>query len=854
MTFKQALAERLVALESSLFELHSEEIAGLSLQNRQLRHALAVRTGQGKQDDLRQNGDTLISKGFRGLQLRGKDANAQHVLSSTVLWRKEEALERSTVKGTSSQLECEALEDQHQSMDQPTADDHEVFEVMQQQQDVVTKMGQGVVRPSEQSTVLGSHRPSDSTEGGTLRLSTSDRLTASKRSSQVMLSTPEGLSLPGLSEEQERQQNTRVCKQLSTGTVTRGQSRHSRLSVGSNAPAGRGRLSTSASTTDASMEHRTWQTMSSQATITTLATDAGEWHVRVAWQRASSRLYGTESLAPMRTTRSRRPERVSFTAKNISVSRCSMENQCMLDPSSRRRFMWDALASVMILYDITTLPMNWGFGWALPDVANVIMTWVVMAFFTTDIPLTCFTGYYSEGRLVMRPKKVLANYAKSYMFLDMLAVLPDWVVLIMDLTWGHSEGGYFRISKSMRMLRILRTVKLVRLARLNRFASELIAGIQNEYWMSFFKIGKLSALLLLVSHYAACGWFALGDTQSGGWVSDEMRGRSFLRQYLTCLEWSLSNYTGGVFWADASTVAELSYACLVCFLSMLLGAYLVSSFTNTISHMTRFHGQSIQRRWHINQFMQDQRVTKTLQVRVRKYLTQVANQNINDDLQDISSIFVNMPPYLLMELNAEVIAPVLYRHHMLKSCATTWPLFIHKMCQDCVHQVRLIEEEILFAVHEDCRYLSFPIDGLVLYEHSEGGEENVEKHRWYSEVAMYLSFVHCGSMRCLEVAQFICLVLDAFERIISQHPGLHRELMDQAIEVRTWALERQDSEGAISDLTVTDTGYRAVERMCSVATGYDGGQSASDTPINPSLQLLKVASKSRRGIDFSAAG
>jgi len=551
------------------------------------------------------------------------------------------------------------------------------------------------------------------------------------------------------------------------------------------------------------------------------------WDIRPAWSRTPSQRglgsysaeAGNQVMVPKRSLR--RNNTVQ------ALSRSSVFERFMLDPSSKRRFTWDCIASLLIVYDTITLPMNWGFGWQFHTATvNDAIMWCLMIFFTLDIPLTCMTGFHDQGRLIMSPSQVVYHYFKGYMILDLLAVCPEWLGLILENQMD--ESGYFRISKSIRMLRILRTLKLIRLARLNRFAHDIIASISSEYWASFLKIAKLSLILLLISHYAACGWFAVG-WQNDGWVDDDLRDSSFWKQYLVSMEWSLNNYGGGGDGPDPTTVLELLYSCIIAFTSILCESYLISSLTNAMSQVARFHGQTMQRRWMIYQYLSDHKISKPLQVRVRKFLAEQGSASApNSRNADLAEVFQAMPPYLLMEINTEVIMPLLRRNTFLTSTASNWPHVIPKLCTDAMGQKHLVEEETLFTVDQECLNMSFLLTGTLRYEYNVDMVEDAMYQRWYSEVAMYLAFVHRGTMCCCGDADFVLLYMHPFEKLIMQHPALHREMAESATNFRTWVRNRPESHGPLTDLT------RAAGRT-STGTLED-----MLLAVNPTLRLIRA--------------
>ncbi|CAJ1387852.1 unnamed protein product, partial [Effrenium voratum] len=75
---------------------------------------------------------------------------------------------------------------------------------------------------------------------------------------------------------------------------------------------------------------------------------------------------------------------------------------CILEPSSKKRIVFDLCAMVFLLYDLCVTPVAiaWDFpmkGWLL------YCTTFVATFWTVDIVVTMRTGFYQQGTLVVKP-------------------------------------------------------------------------------------------------------------------------------------------------------------------------------------------------------------------------------------------------------------------------------------------------------------------------------------------------------------------------------------------------------------------------------------------------------------------
>merc|ERR1712226_138212 len=94
--------------------------------------------------------------------------------------------------------------------------------------------------------------------------------------------------------------------------------------------------------------------------------------------------------------------------------------------------------------------------------------------------MSCVTGIVEEGCTVMIPQRILRAYFRSWFFLDIIVVGPDWVFTLMDLAGGSDTDNSTGASKLLRVLRVVRTVRLLRLAKLQRILALAKDKIETE--------------------------------------------------------------------------------------------------------------------------------------------------------------------------------------------------------------------------------------------------------------------------------------------------------------------------------------------------------------------------------------
>merc|ERR1712054_490365 len=100
------------------------------------------------------------------------------------------------------------------------------------------------------------------------------------------------------------------------------------------------------------------------------------------------------------------------------------------------------------MYDVLFIPMR---VFDPPDngVLNAL-SWVTQLFWNFDIVSSFFTGYYTEGELVMQPRRIACHYLKTWFAFDAFVVATDWFIFSLDQKEDNSSAGVARVVKGIR--------------------------------------------------------------------------------------------------------------------------------------------------------------------------------------------------------------------------------------------------------------------------------------------------------------------------------------------------------------------------------------------------------------------
>jgi hyperpolarization activated cyclic nucleotide-gated potassium channel 2 len=130
------------------------------------------------------------------------------------------------------------------------------------------------------------------------------------------------------------------------------------------------------------------------------------------------------------------------------------------------------------------------------------------------------TGYYKKGHLILRRRKIVRRYLRSWFWLDLIATFPyGWfIAATTDITlddiemsgqqtkgWTMPASLYFlRLMKIIRFLRILRLIRMFKLRGLVQRFEEYFF---SDKFTMVTDLLKLVAFVLFVVHWTGCIFF-----------------------------------------------------------------------------------------------------------------------------------------------------------------------------------------------------------------------------------------------------------------------------------------------------------------------------------------------------------
>eukprot|EP00929_Paragymnodinium_shiwhaense_P017837 TRINITY_DN12762_c0_g1_i3.p1 TRINITY_DN12762_c0_g1~~TRINITY_DN12762_c0_g1_i3.p1 ORF type:complete len:791 (-),score=112.70 TRINITY_DN12762_c0_g1_i3:367-2739(-) len=513
-----------------------------------------------------------------------------------------------------------------------------------------------------------------------------------------------------------------------------------------------------------------------------LSRDAHLFELRAAWTLTAKQLNQVSRRRKRSTsddqpyTLHRSPSALSLNGPEVSVQK-RRRGIFPLHPHSTVRAIWNVLAVVLLLYDFIVLPMA---VFDLPDDPFLIgMTYVTLAYWTSDIAMSFATGCYSNGILIMDWRDIWSQYVRTWLVVDIMLILPDLIFSIAGAA-SRNSWGLLRTLRGARTLRLLRFVAMLRLMKVDRLVKDLKTRLNSTSLLVCIPIARLICGVLMLCHILAASWYFVGKQSASGWIYAEgIDSKDLADKYLSTLQWSLARLHPANFGKNDAleSFPERIFAIAVSLLAFGGGGYFVSCVTTTMAELQNLRaGQS--RKLHIiREYVRDNNISLCLSMRIKSYVEKTVSQRAR--VMHAKQIAEFLPVTLVADLRFEAWTPILTMHPWLSSVTTSSPRFVWSLCKSSLTEIAVLPGDTVFTTTDSCEKMLFVSAGMMSYALGRvmgsgqiQEQKDVRPGQWLSEAALWTLWKHTGEL-CGELDGTI-LALDA-EELVAAARG-HRSI------------------------------------------------------------------------------
>mmetsp|Transcript_54408 Transcript_54408/g.165298 ORF Transcript_54408/g.165298 Transcript_54408/m.165298 type:complete len:889 (-) Transcript_54408:98-2764(-) len=450
-----------------------------------------------------------------------------------------------------------------------------------------------------------------------------------------------------------------------------------------------------------------------------------------------------------------------------------------IKPGSAPNIIWDSLGLAQLTWDCFAVPL------AIFNPPSVFsssspLAWFGRVYWLVNIAVSFCTGYIDNmGGLVMNRNRIAKRYSMTWLPLDVLIVLSDWI----EASLGTDEGqslDYVRIGMVLRSLRMVRTVRLLRAARTPLVSSNSDEQMRSEELQLVAQVCKLMAGILVLAHFIACLWFAVGTVDPlAGWVRvlENFAEGPFEDRYLTSLLWSMAMLVGEVTGTTSEkTNLEKIFTVAVLFGGFMISSTLLGSLTTAMTRLQIISSKQSQEMSTLRKYLVMKNISRPLAVRIQRNAQHaLKEQKLNMPESDVSLLkLISLP--LMMEIHYETFFPTLSNHPYFRCLHDNDPAGIRKICHQCVGQQQLSAGDVLFAAHE-CPIkpaLYFVLQGDVHYlQDATDTSFLVSTTEWLCEPVLWTTWRHRGTLRASTEARLVNVDATEFRNVFAHAVDIH---------------------------------------------------------------------------------
>jgi len=436
--------------------------------------------------------------------------------------------------------------------------------------------------------------------------------------------------------------------------------------------------------------------------------------------------------------------------------------RCVSRPGSARRLCWDVIGMFFMIYDLIVIPLD-AFD---PEEIwfTYIMQWTTKLYWTLDVPMSVFAGFYSSSGIVeMRIRKIAVHYARTWFPFDICVLFLDWGISVVSSSLASGSSAYLRVGRSLRFLRVLR---LLRLLKLQAIIAEILDRISSEASLILIGILQLIIFIMLLNHCIACIWYALGDTNDiRSWtIENNLPGETLGYRYCTALHWSLTQFTPASMEVVPENTAERAFAVSVLIFAMVTFSSFVSSITNAMTRLRNLNSERADRHQKLRQYLSENQVSTEVMARIWSCLNQLLRSSKTRLHQKDVRYVAMLPRSLQADLLEEVYSPVVLRHPLFLKFALEDNIGIRTLFYSAFSELSINESHELFSPHIEVQEaMHFMLLGTSVYrlEDVEGEEtrapSTVQAPDWVCEAALWVTWTHVGTLTASSHCEFISM-------------------------------------------------------------------------------------------------
>lgn len=374
----------------------------------------------------------------------------------------------------------------------------------------------------------------------------------------------------------------------------------------------------------------------------------------------------------------------------IKIFQILLKLNIVFHPTRLFKVIWDTIHMIIIISYLYIIPINLSFDinvlsyyYNSQPILIMFYKYFTMMFLLSDIFINMNTAFYKKGELIYVRKKIVMNYMKEQLILDILSLLYIFFKIFLD-------SDFFGLENFLAFFFLLRVKNLNRITtRIEEFI------LLDETFFNFITLIKLIFEVLVLSHFFACIWHYISyinPLEETTWISyynlsHEIWWKKYIHSYYFVV---VVMNTVGFGDIVPQNYTEKIYAIFFIYVACGMFAYTINSIGIIVQDINK--GKKIfKRNLHlINGYMKQKNISFDLRVRIRKYFEYIWKEerihNEEETLGIINKLSKALKDELLFQGNGTILKKI--------------PLFFKNFTQDTLRKLVYEMKELNFTPGE----------------------------------------------------------------------------------------------------------------------------------------------------------
>jgi hypothetical protein len=428
----------------------------------------------------------------------------------------------------------------------------------------------------------------------------------------------------------------------------------------------------------------------------------------------------------------------------------------VLSPDAHTRTLWHLLLFVVTLTLAIFGPLQ-----IVYQLEGKLFVWysglMLTAIFFVDMVLNFRTAYYSRGEIVNDPSSIRRHYLRTWFAIDLLSLFP------LDLISGPVEinlNGHV-----MDVAPVLRLVRLVRLLHLR----ELVNRWRHADFVnpSLMRLGILLLWMLMVAHWAACGWIILGNIRP-----DFNAPENYLRSFY----WVITTFsTIGYGDITPMNVPQIAYTILIEVIGVGMFGYMIGNIASLLANLDIARSKYQEKINRLNLYLEYRDIPILLRQKLRRYYKYMWESRRG---YDENMIIRDLPSALQKELAMHIHADVLEKVPLFRGATDG---FMKEIVMKLTPAM-FTPGDFIFREGEVGHNMYFISKGSVEILSEKTGQvyANLSEGGYFGEIALLKDSPRNATVRALDYCDLYTLDKDSFQMVLRQFPVFAREVRKMA--------------------------------------------------------------------------